>query len=73
MSLISKQDLIKISGLSKLGFLQNPIASSIMRLTKLHQLNKFYDGIKHRKDTDFFNSFLEELHDLIIITPNINI
>lgn len=62
MSLISKQDLIKISGLSKLGFLQNPIASSIMRLTKLHQLNKFYDGIKHRKDTDFFNSFLEELH-----------
>lgn len=62
MSLISKQDLIKISGLSKLGFLQNPIASSIMRLTKLHQLNKFYDGIKHRKGTDFFNSFLEELH-----------
>ena len=62
MSLISKQDLIKISGLSKLGFLQNPIASSIMRFTKLNQLNKFYDGIKHRKGTDFFNSFLEELH-----------
>ena len=62
MSLISKQDLIKISGLSKLGFLQNPIASSIMRFTKLNQLNEFYDGIKHRKGTDFFNSFLEELH-----------
>ena len=39
MSLISRQDLIKITGLSKLGILKNPIASSIMGITKLGKLN----------------------------------
>lgn len=61
MSLISKQDLINIAGLAKLGFLKNPIASAVMALTKLNKLNSFYDEIKDLKGQDFFNAFLQNL------------
>lgn len=62
MSLISKQDLINITGLSKLGIFKNPIASSIMGVTKLNKLNKFYDSIKSNEGKDFFEAFLRELN-----------
>ncbi len=62
MSLISRQDLIKITGLSKLGILKNPIASSIMGITKLGKLNKFYDSVKKNNGTAFFEAFLKELN-----------
>lgn len=62
MSLISKQDLIKITGLSKLGIFKNPIASSIMGVTKLNKLNKFYDSIKSNEGKSFFEAFLRELN-----------
>ena len=48
MSLISKSDLIKASGLSKLGFLKNPVASAIMRFTKINEVNKLYDILKDK-------------------------
>ena len=60
MSLISKSDLIKASGLSKLGFLKNPAASAIMRLTKIDEVNKLYDILKDKVGKDFFDSFVRE-------------
>ena len=60
MSLISKSDLIKASGLSKLGFLKNPVASAIMRFTKINEVNKLYDILKDKKGKDFFDSFVRE-------------
>lgn len=60
MSLISKIDLIKASGLSKLGFLKNPAASAIMRLTKIDEVNRLYDILKDKVGKDFFDSFVRE-------------
>lgn len=60
MSLISKNDLIKASGLSKLGFLKNPAASAIMRLTKIDEVNRLYDILKNKTGKDFFDSFVRE-------------
>lgn len=60
MSLISKSDLIKASGLSKLGFLKNPAASVIMRLTKIDAVNDLYDTLKNKTGKDFFDSFVRE-------------
>lgn len=58
MSLISKNDLIKASGLNKLGFLKNPAASAIMRFTKIDEVNRMYDFLKDKKGKDFFDSFV---------------
>ena len=60
MSLISKSELIKASGLSKLGFLKNPAASAVMRLTKIDEVNKLYDVLKDKKGKEFFDSFVRE-------------
>ena len=61
MSLISKKDLIEASGLNKLGILKSPIASAIMKLTKVNQVNKLYDKIKDKQGKDFFDAFVSEL------------
>lgn len=61
MSLISKQDLIKAAGLNKFGFLKNPIASTIMSITKLDEVNKLYDTIKDNDGATFFDAFLKKL------------
>lgn len=61
MSLISKQDLIKAAGLEKFGFLKNPIASTVMSLTKLNDVNRLYDSIKENEGTAFFDAFLKKL------------
>lgn len=61
MSLISKQDLIKVAGLSKFGIFKNPIASSVMGITKLNKVNQLYDEIKHNHGTAFFDAFLKVL------------
>ena len=60
MSLISKNDLIKASGLGKLGFLKSPVASLLMRLTKINEVNKLYEKLKNKKGKDFFDSFVRE-------------
>ncbi len=60
MSLISKSDLIKASGLNKLGFLKNPAASAVMRLTKIDDVNRLYDSLKDKVGKDFFDSFVRE-------------
>ncbi|WP_234108775.1 MULTISPECIES: lysophospholipid acyltransferase family protein [Chryseobacterium] len=60
MSLISKNDLILASGLNKVGFLKSPIASVLMRLTKLDKVNRLYDVLKDKSGKDFFDSFVRE-------------
>ncbi len=60
MSLISKNDLIKASGLSKLGFLSSPAAAAIMRLTRIDEVNALYDILKDKSGKDFFDSFVRE-------------
>lgn len=60
MSLITKNDLINASGLSKTGILKNFLASSVMRLTKINEVNKLYDVLKNKEGKDFFDSFVRE-------------
>jgi len=60
MSLISKNDLIQASGLSKIGFLKNPVASAVMRITKINEVNRLYDKLKDKEGKDFFDSFVRE-------------
>lgn len=60
MSLISKQDLINAAGLSKLRILKNPVASALMQITKLNEVNALYDKLKDKKGKDFFDAFVEE-------------
>lgn len=60
MSLISRQDLIKASGLSKIGFLSNPVAGAVMKLTKIDEVNELYDKLKDKNGKDFFDNFVRE-------------
>jgi len=60
MSLISKTDLIKAANLSKIGFLKNPVAGALMKLTKIDEVNKLYDKLKDKTGKDFFDSFVRE-------------
>ncbi len=60
MSLISKNDLIKVSGLGKIGFLKNPVAKALMSLTKIDEVNHLYDKLKDKTGKDFFDSFVRE-------------
>lgn len=62
MSLISPNDLIMASGLSKLGILKNPAAAAIMKLTKINEVNKLYDKLKDIEGRGFFDSFVKELN-----------
>ncbi|WP_419870268.1 lysophospholipid acyltransferase family protein [Chryseobacterium sp. CT-SW4] len=60
MSLISKSDLIKASGLNKIGFLKNPVASAVMSIAKINEVNKLYEKLKDKEGKDFFDSFVKE-------------
>lgn len=60
MSLISKQDLINAVGLGKLGFFKSPVASLVMSLSKINEVNNLYDKLKEKKGKDFFDSFVRE-------------
>lgn len=60
MSLISKEDLIKASGLNKIGFFKNSAASAIMKLTKIDEVNALYDRLKDKNGKDFFDSFVSD-------------
>lgn len=60
MSLISKNDLIKAAGLNKMGFLKNPIASAVMSVAKINEVNRLYDKLKDKEGKDFFDSFVRE-------------
>ncbi|WP_417431255.1 lysophospholipid acyltransferase family protein [Halpernia sp.] len=59
MSLISKQDLISAAGLHKIGFLKNPIAAAIMKLTKIDEVNTMYEKLQHLKGKEFFDAWVE--------------
>ncbi len=60
MSLISKNDLIQASGLAKTGFLKSPLASMIMNITKINEVNKLYNILKDKTGKDFFDAFVRE-------------
>ena len=60
MSLITKSDLIKAAGLHKIGFMKNPVAAAMMRLTKINQVNKLYDSLKDKVGKDFFDAFVRQ-------------
>ena len=60
MSLISKNDLIMAAGLNKIGILKGPVASAIMGLTKINEVNKLYDVLKDKSGKAFFDSFVRE-------------
>ncbi|WP_143883322.1 lysophospholipid acyltransferase family protein [Chryseobacterium binzhouense] len=60
MSLISKNDLIQAAGLNKIGFLKNPVASAVMNITKINEVNRLYDKLKDKEGKDFFDSFVRE-------------
>lgn len=60
MSLISREELIKASGLGKLGLLKNPAAKAVMKLTKIDEVNELYDKLKDKQGADFFDSFVKE-------------
>ncbi|MBO6200467.1 MAG: lysophospholipid acyltransferase family protein [Chryseobacterium sp.] len=59
MSLISKEDLIKAAGLDKIGFLKRPVASAIMNLTKINEVNTLYNKLIHTKGVEFFDEFVK--------------
>lgn len=61
MSLIDRKDFIQVAGLSKTGFLKNPLASLLMSLTGLNKVNALYDKVKDREGIDFFDTLLEKL------------
>ena len=67
MSLISKQELIQASGLSKLGFLKNPVASALMKVTRLNQVNALYDRLKGFQGKQFFDAFIRARHLTYIV------
>lgn len=60
MSLITKQDLIAAAGLGKIGFLKNPVASGIMSLTKINEVNALYDKLKDYEGHTFFEEFVRQ-------------
>ncbi len=60
MSLISKNDLINAAGLKKIGFLKNPVATAVMKLSKIDEVNALYDKLKNKHGKDFFDSFVQE-------------
>ena len=60
MSLISKEDLIKAAGLDKIGFLKRPVASDIMNITKINEVNALYNKLIHTKGVEFFDEFVRE-------------
>lgn len=60
MSLISKEDLIKAAGLDKIGFLKKPVASVIMNITKINEVNALYDKLIDTKGVQFFDEFVKE-------------
>ncbi len=62
MSLISKQDLINATGMSRLGFMKNPVSSALMRLSKIDEVNSLYNKVKDKEGKEFFDSFVRERH-----------
>ncbi len=46
--------------LSKIGFLKNPVASAVMSIAKINEVNKLYDKLKDKEGKDFFDSFVRE-------------
>ncbi len=48
------------AGLNKIGILKGPVASAIMGLTKINEVNKLYDVLKDKSGKAFFDSFVRE-------------
>lgn len=60
MSLITRSELIKAAGLKRLGPVKEIAARSLMKLTKIDEVNELYDKLKDKEGADFFDSFVRE-------------
>lgn len=60
MSLITKEELIKATGLSKLGIAKTIAAKSLMKFTQIDKVNELYDKLKDLKGAEFFEGFVRE-------------
>lgn len=59
MSLITKNDLMQASGLSKISLVGAPIAAAVMKYAKINEVNRLYDQLKDLRGNDFFKTFLQ--------------
>jgi putative hemolysin len=59
MSLVSSNEVSKVLGLHKLGFIGISIGWVLLRLTKLQAINRFYDQNKSLPPQDFLNAVLD--------------
>lgn len=62
MSLVSAADIVKVIHLNKLGFVGSWVGKLLLKLTKINQINKVYDRVKHLEGQDFFDALLEEFN-----------
>jgi len=61
MSLITRSELIKAAGLTRLGPAKELAAKSLMKLTKIDEVNALYDRLKDKEGADFFECFVRDL------------
>jgi hypothetical protein len=59
MSLVSSNEVSKVLGLHKLGFIGISIGWVLLRLTKLQAINRFYDQNKSLPPQDFLHAVLD--------------
>jgi putative hemolysin len=59
MSLVSSNEVSKVLGLHKFGFIGISIGWLLLRLTKLQAINRFYDQNKSLPPQDFLNAVLD--------------
>lgn len=60
MSLITQEELIKATGLSKLGIAKTIAAKSLMKFTQIDKVNELYNKLKDLKGAEFFEGFVRE-------------
>ncbi len=60
MGLVNAKEVAKAINVGHLGLIGTAMGWGLMRLLKIHTLNKIYDRNKHLSDLDFINRLLEE-------------
>lgn len=61
MSLVSSTEIEKVLNIEQLGFLGRFVANSLMKLSKIDQVNQLFDRYKHLEAIDFVDAVLEDL------------
>lgn len=60
MGLISKQNFIDAANLGRFGIAKGPLASVLMKLSKIDDVNELYDKLKDLEGQEFFDAFVRE-------------